>query len=96
MGKVTMVFDFPDGHEPAMSPSLSVLGGKLCSFAWGDALPREDSGLANIDTVLKIIDEYAGAWVLVDSGIDDGSCRDLALKLREKIKAMLENNYVDP
>lgn len=38
MGKVTFVVEFEDGKEPAVNAGLEILGGKLVSVAWRDAV----------------------------------------------------------
>lgn len=36
MSKVTFVFDYPDGKEPAISAGMTYLGGKIVSASFSD------------------------------------------------------------
>lgn len=38
MGKVTFVVQYPYGHQPSVNGATEILGGKLRSVAWRDAL----------------------------------------------------------
>lgn len=38
MSKVTFVVEFEDGKEPAVNAGIEILGGKLVSVAWRDAV----------------------------------------------------------
>ncbi|ELX1420921.1 hypothetical protein QLC97_000996 [Escherichia coli] len=42
MGKVTFVFEYEDGKEPAVSAGMSFMGGKIVAAAFRDALEESE------------------------------------------------------
>lgn len=56
MGKVTLLVEFEDGKEPAVSGSTEILGGRLSAVRWSDY--RDDFFEAGeVDIVREALEE---------------------------------------
>lgn len=68
MSKVTLVFEFEDGKEPALNVGTNFMGGMLVAAAWSDvindqAIPVERLLPAAGDPVL-LFDANGEGWVI--------------------------------
>ncbi|HEJ7178775.1 hypothetical protein JY446_20450 [Serratia marcescens] len=68
MGMVTFVVEYEDGKEPACGAGTEILGGKLVSVAWRDAV-NEPLNLAMdilppLNTTVLLFDANGEGWLL--------------------------------
>lgn len=68
MSKVTFVVEYVDGKEPIVGADTRVLGGKLVSVAWRDAVNEQLNLAADIlpppNTTVLLFDANGEGWLL--------------------------------